>query len=383
MASKKIFSDYALIGEDLDFKKNVLIEISEKGLIEEIIESKELGEQNLLGKDKSILIPCFINSHTHIADNFGKELGLNKPIKDVVSGSESIKHRILKESADNLVIRGIQCAIDEMLSNGITFFIDFRENGINGVELLRRASEHSPIGMKILGRPTSTDNESEVFKLADGLGFPSCSKINSTAVKKLLKNGSINNKIIAAHISETKREKYALDFLLSEDIVDVFVHGTHFTKEDLIMIKNQNKKIVICPQSNGYFGVGFPPLKEMLELGLEISLGTDNLMAVKPDFFEEMRYIYKMSKIEAPNFSIMSKDLLKMATINAAKNLRLEKERGSISEGKFADFFALNLNDSNYFGINDKNILDIIVHRTSSVNIKKVYVKGHVAFERE
>ena len=39
-----------------------------------------------------------------------------------------------------------------MLSNGITCFIDFREEGVKGVNLLKKALEKSPINYLVLGR---------------------------------------------------------------------------------------------------------------------------------------------------------------------------------------------------------------------------------------
>ena len=73
-----------------------------------------------------------------------------------------------------------------------------------------------------------------------------------------------------------------------------------------------------------------------------------------------------------------------MVSINAAKNLGLGEEFGSISEGKFADFSLLNLYDSNYYTykLDSESIYNIIVQRTRAENIKKTYIKGEPVFER-
>jgi len=82
---------------------------------------------------------------------------------------------------------------------------------------------------------------------------------------------------------------------------------------------------------------------------------------------------------------LTSKDLLKMVTVNAAKNFNLENKYGSISEGKSADFFMIDLKAPNLYcyKLNSDIILDIIVQRTKSENIKKTYIKGEVVFERK
>ena len=66
------------------------------------------------------------------------------------------------------------------------------------------------------------------------------------------------------------------------------------------------------------------------------------------------------------------------------RNFKIEKNLGSISKGKMADFFLINLNDPNFYSINiDINkVYPLIVQRTKSENVKKTYIKGECVFER-
>jgi len=77
--------------------------------------------------------------------------------------------------------------------------------------------------------------------------------------------------------------------------------------------------------------------------------------------------------------------MLKKVTLNAAKNFNLEKEFGSISKDKFADFFMIDLSDANLFSskLDSNNIFDLITQRIKSENILKTYIKGDVVFERK
>ncbi len=72
-------------------------------------------------------------------------------------------------------------------------------------------------------------------------------------------------------------------------IFPYLIHGTHYRKDDLERIKKNNISLVLCPRCNGYFGSGFPPINEVYDLGIPISLGTDNVMANNIDLFEEMK----------------------------------------------------------------------------------------------
>jgi 5-methylthioadenosine/S-adenosylhomocysteine deaminase len=193
--------------------------------------------------------------------------------------------------------------------------------------------------------------------------------------------------MIACHFAEKLHNSNLLNNMFSDNLVDIIIHGTKLIRKDLIKIQKEGKSLVLCPRCNGYFGVGFPPITEILQLGIPISLGTDNVMANNLDLFEEMRYLYRISRVLGSydkSIEVTSKDLLKMATINAARNFRIENNYGSISEGKVADFFLLDLKGPNYYAIdlNKNNILDIVIQRTKSENIIRTYIKGDVVFER-
>ena len=129
-----VHSPYALIGDNLDLMKNVSIEIDNEGKITNI--SHEDPEENLhsLKTDQStLMIPGLINSHVHIGDSFAKELGFNRELSEIVAPPFGLKHKLLRQAPEEVIITGIEKAILEMLSNGITCFIDFREGGVEGV----------------------------------------------------------------------------------------------------------------------------------------------------------------------------------------------------------------------------------------------------------
>jgi cytosine/adenosine deaminase-related metal-dependent hydrolase len=390
MPKTAICSKYGLIGDDLELKKNISIEVDKDGKIITISCDNNTNNIDISRKGRSsLLVPGLINSHIHIGDSFAKEEGFNKDLIDVVAPPNGLKHKLLDTVANETKIEGIKKAVLEMLANGITFFVDFRENGLKGVDLLKKTLKNSPINKLILGRDDYSVDIETVFKNADGLGFPSYKHLSPKIKEKLssLKKEFLK-KIIACHDAEVSRNEPLFDEIINDNIIDVIIHGTHYTREDLERIKDRNISIVLCPRCNGYFGVGFPPINEINSFKIPVSLGTDNVMANTIDLFEEMRFLYRISRVLSTNKSnnnFSSKDLLKMVNINAAKNFGLENEFGSISVGKYADFFLLNLSDPNYYSykIDHKNIYRIIVQRSKSENIRKTYIKGEVVFERK
>jgi cytosine/adenosine deaminase-related metal-dependent hydrolase len=389
MANKNIFCRYALLGESLELKQNVNLEIDQSGKIRDISYDNINKNLKILPDDQpSLMIPGFINSHVHIGDSFAKEFGFNKELSDTVAPPFGLKHKLLRQTPEDIKIKGIQNAILEMLSNGITFFIDFREGGVEGVNLLKKALTDNSINNLILGRFMDESEIDSVFDLADGVGLSSYKQINSTNKKLVVSAKQKYKKIIACHCAEIVRSNYLINEMFNDNFIDVIIHGTKFLRRDLEQIIKNYKSLVLCPRCNGYFGVGFPPISEILKLKIPISLGTDNLMVNNTDLFEEIRYFYRISRVLCSydkELQFTSKDLLKMVTINAANSFNLEKEFGSISKGRFADFFSINLCEPNLFSheLNSNNIYDLIAQRTKSENIKKTYIKGELVFERK
>lgn len=389
MANKYLFSNYALIGENLDLKENIKLEIDQNGRIinlsyDDISESLEILPNN----QSFLMLPAFINSHIHIGDSFAKELGFNKDLAEIVSPPYGLKHKLLRQTPEEIKIEGIENAVLEMLSNGITFFVDFREGGVEGVRLLKKALVKSPIKFMILGRFMDESEIDAIFELADGVGLSSYKQITSSNKKYVLSAKQKFKKIIACHCAESIRNENLINRLYNDDLIDVIIHGTKFIEKDLEKIMENNISFVLCPRCNGYFGTGFPPINEILRKKIPISLGTDNLMVNNTDLFEEIRYFYRISRVLCSHnkeLQINSRDLLKMITINAAKNFNLENYFGSISKLKSADLFLVDLSHPNLYSskLNSNNIYDIITQRLKSENIVRTYINGEVVFERK
>lgn len=385
----RIISSYGFIGENLDIKKEVSVDINNEGKINSL-SYEDIGESlNLKSYERNyLMVPGFINSHIHIGDSFAKEEGFNRNLIDIVAPPYGLKHRLLRTTSKEIINEGVKKAVIEMMSNGITFFVDFRENGAEGINILRESLQESSIFNLVLGRFLNFSEIEVVYEKADGIGLPSYNNLSLKAKDKLHNLKRCNEKLIACHDSEVNRDEKLFDEMLKDNLVDIIIHGTQYNRKDLKKVQEKKKSLILCPRCNGYFGVGFPPIIDIIDLNIPISLGTDNIMANSTDLFEEMRYLYRIYRVLSQNKRdciLTSKDLLKTVTINAAKNYKIQKEFGSISEGKYANFFMVDLNDPNFYSykLDQNNIYSLIVHRTKSENIKQIYIRGVLVFERK
>ncbi|MFW9946168.1 MAG: amidohydrolase family protein [Candidatus Odinarchaeota archaeon] len=379
-------SNYGLIGDNLELKKDIKILISEDGNFKSI-SYKNVGETVQVSGNNSnlLLLPGLINSHIHIGDSFAKEQGFNKALKQVIAPPNGIKHLLLNKTPKEEIIKGIKKSILELLSNGITSFIDFREGGINGLKILYKAIERENIiDSLVLGRYREKEEIKKIFQLADGLGLPSYKEIHPEVKKVLRKCKEASGKIVACHVAELERDNDLMNQIFNDNIIDIFIHGTHFIENDLKLLEQRQNSLILCPRCNGYFGAGFPPIDKILKFKIPLAIGTDNVMANSPDLFEELRYLYRILRVMDRNITVTGKDLLKMVTINAAKMFNIESQIGSISEGKKANFFLIDLNNPNYYTqkLDIDKFYALIISRTNSFNIKKTYVRGKLVHEK-
>ena len=239
---------------------------------------------------------------------------------------------------------------------------------------------------QFFGRFDQIDELQEVFYKVDGIGLSSYHHLADDVKLELRRMKSLLFKKIACHVAELNHESLLINQILEDALVDIIIHGTQLKFPDLQKIQRKKINIVLCPRSNGYFGLGYPPIKEMLELNIPFSLGTDNVMVNNLNLFEEMRYLYYIARNqikegESGNFN--AKSIFKMVTINAAKNFNIESKVGSISLGKLADLVMIDLNHPNFYvnKLDKTEFYSLLLHRTNVRNISQVYIGGKLMYE--
>jgi cytosine/adenosine deaminase-related metal-dependent hydrolase len=155
-----------LLGRDLTYIESGFIEIGKNGQITragagnysgKILNNKigyiDDGSRTVIDSEGLLIIPGFINAHTHIGDSLGKDLlvesgKLNARIHPVYGA----KRIILQKSRPDHLKMFMRTSIISMMKKGVVTFADFREGGFEGVNLLKQAISALPIKCIVLGR---------------------------------------------------------------------------------------------------------------------------------------------------------------------------------------------------------------------------------------
>lgn len=372
---KHFFAKRALIGKELNLRKNIYLTLSE-GKIREI--SAQKPSEKVVELSSSLIVPGFVNGHTHIADSFAKEQGLGMKIEKIVAPPDGLKHRLLRETQTETKLKGINWAVKEMISGGITGFIDFREAGKKGIRLLERGLSGKEIEGKILGRPLSKHKIKEVLSISDGIGLSSLNNFSDHRLKVIKQTVQKEEKLVAYHASETAElRKESIELHGESDIIrgirkihpNFIVHGTHASKKDIKYLKREEVPVIVCPRANAYLGEGIPPIKKFVNEGIKLCIGTDNVMLNAPNLFREFDYLFRIGRLQG--ITLHPKKILKMVTVNPGKLL---ENPHYLEEGAPADFFLFELEAPNVRGVSSP--YTALVLRGSKKNVKSTYIHG-------
>ena len=381
-----------LYGSDLKLVEKTNVEVS--GNKFKKISSKITSSKNAINCEDILLIPGLINSHTHIGDSIAKDLGLNKTVDSKINPVFGMKQKILRETPPKKLIQFMRKTSQSMIKKGITCFVDFREGGLEGVFLAKKALKGIPIRSIILGRIEKYQSTDQIkknlsisnhyqkeleflLKYCDGLGISGSNENSDSSLKQFSKT----KKLRAIHCAETKQSFSKSKSITKKTEVQrglllnphFLIHMTYATKNDLKLASKKTKGIVVCPRANASLAEGIPDVEQMMKMKCNLAIGTDNVMINSPDLFREMDFLWKVT-MGINKKRIDPKKILKMATVNAGK--LLDKKIGCIKEGYLADAVFIKKKHVDLDPLGDPYAA--IVHRASEKSISAVMIGGKI-----
>lgn len=174
-------------------------------------------------------------------------------------------------------------------------------------------------------------------------------------------------------------------YVLQWGILDVpnlmAIHCTQVDDSDIEVLAGHDVAIAHCPRCNAKLGMGVAPIERFLRAGIRVGLGTDSPAASNSmDFFEEMRIgLLVQRAVMAEEHFIPARQFVKMATLDAARALRIDDTVGSLEPGKQADIIAVDLSKSHQ--IPTHYPYGTLVHTANQENVLWTMIAGKVVYE--
>jgi cytosine/adenosine deaminase-related metal-dependent hydrolase len=375
------------------------IEVKNKKIIK-VGRFKELSKEAVFAKfidfGETVILPVLVNAHTHL-ELSGLRFKVSPASGDFISWVKNVIK--LKQELNPIDIReSARLVLYHLWKDGIGIIGDVGNTAIT-LDLLCNSPFYGYFFQEVISfkggyslREIQLKAPSSNFRITYSAHAPySVSPLLLQAIKSYNKR---RKKLFCIHCAESSEEirflkdgegplqellkergqwdenfvppgvspiKY-LDSLKLLDEQTLLIHTVHIEEEDLKILKKTKPKICVCLRSNLFIGVGIPKIKDFLNAGLDVCIGTDSLASNdKISVWEEMKTIYTYCP------DIPPEEILKMATLNGAKALGFDK-MGAISPGYYPNMLVVEIRD--YLNEKPEEILRTLINSEKEVKFR-------------
>ncbi|MDT0690133.1 amidohydrolase family protein [Salegentibacter sp. F188] len=368
----------------------------ENGRIKSVSEDlPDLPDAEVIDGEGAILLPGLIDNHWHLWTSLLRSMSGDTQSQ----GYFPMTERFGKLYSPEDMKLAAKYAAAEAINGGITCLNDFNHNARTPEHVLASFDALSEAGIRghvaygpyrDLDSDTPTDfegikkvleairNDKNYEKISLGLGARS---VNSKFIEEDWARARELGMRISIHASSNKDQKGQIAKLANIGLLgkDVnIIHGNAITDEEITAVEESGASITMTPFSEMRIGYGFPQVERLMNSKVNLGVGVDTTaLSGNADLFSTLKVLMNIGNAQAKNeFAIDSKDVLKMATIDAARVLGIEKETGSVTPGKSADLIMLRKDDLNFSASTQP--YHLIVEAAQPANVEFVSVGGRI-----
>lgn len=353
---------------------------------------------NAAGK---VIMPGLINTHTHVP------MVLFRGVADDLVLLEWLQKYIFPAEAKNVdeqfVRWGTRLGCLEMIKGGTTTFCDmyYFEDAI--------AEETARIGMRAVLGETLIDFPAPDNKTWDAaiaytekfLGRWKGHALITAAVaphapytvsaEHLQQSNTLSARNAAPliiHVAEDQAEVKSISErynassvafldrigLLSERVIAA--HMVWPLEQDISTLAGRRVGVAHCPQSNMKLAAGVSPVPKLLRAGVAVGLGTDGAASNNDlNLWEEIDTAAKLHKLNSKDPTVLkAEEVLEMATLTGARAIHLDREIGSLEQGKRADLIVISMGGLHQTPL--YNVYSQLAYATKASDVESVIIDG-------
>jgi 5-methylthioadenosine/S-adenosylhomocysteine deaminase len=350
-----------------------------------------------------VVMPGLINGHTHVPmtlfRGLADDLDLNEWLTKYIFPAEA------KNVSEEFVRAGTRLGLAEMIRGGTTTYCDmyYFEDAVADETV--RAGVRGVLGETVIDFPVA-DNKTWEQAIAYTERFVAKWKGNKLVTPAIAPHAPYTvseehlravrafsqrtNAPVVIHVAETRKEveditrdhgASPVDYLarigfLSDRVIAA--HVVHATDEEIGVLKRLGVGVVHNPQSNMKLASGVAPVPQYLKADVALGLGTDGAASNNDlSLWEEMDTAAKLHKVATYDPKVVTAlEALEMATVRGARALHLEREIGSLEEGKRADLIVVDMDDLNQVPL--YNVYSQLVYATKASDVRTVIIEGRI-----
>jgi 5-methylthioadenosine/S-adenosylhomocysteine deaminase len=360
---------------------------------------------------KKVLMPGLINGHTHVPMTLLRGLADDLRLDVWLMGYMMPVER--KFVTPEFVRLGTFLGCAEMIRSGVTTFCDMYYFEEDVARATAESGMRAVCGESVMKFPTP-DASSFEESLLYARGFIERWKSHPLIIPAVAPHApyTCTEEILRAtaalavefdvplviHLAETSQEvdnlrnsigMPVIPYVKKQNIFDAKViaaHCVHVDEGEIRTMIHYHAGVVHNPSSNLKLASGMAPVKKMLELGLNLGIGTDGPASNNDlDMFEEIRLAALLTKGSSGDPTAMpARAALLAATRMGAAALHIDQLTGSIEPGKRADLILVDLDEIHnapYFRRDINSIYAQIVYAAKSTDVTDVMINGKMVMQ--
>jgi 5-methylthioadenosine/S-adenosylhomocysteine deaminase len=353
-----------------------------------------------------VLMPGLVNAHTHVPMTLLRGLADDLRLDVWLMGYMMPVER--EFVSPDFVRLGTQLACAEMIRSGITAFADMYYFEEDIAQATADAGMRAVCSQTVLKFPTP-DAQSFEESLAAAREFIQRWKGHPLIVPSVAPHApyTCTEEILRAtaalaiefdvplhtHLAETALEVEnvrnehgmpVIPYVKKQNLLEAKVlaaHCVHIDEGEMRTLLHAGSGVAHNPSSNLKLASGIAPVKRMMELGLNVGIGTDGPASNNDlDMFEEVRLAAFLAKgASGDPTALPAQTALLMATRLGAAALHIGDITGSLEVGKRADLILVDtfpLHNAPYFRHDRNSRYSQVVYASKSTDVSDVMVNG-------
>jgi 5-methylthioadenosine/S-adenosylhomocysteine deaminase len=361
------------------------------------------GSARVLDAGGGLILPGFVNTHTHLAMVLLRGLADDLPLKEWLEQHIWPAERALMNA--ETVALGSRLAAAECLKAGVTTVCDMYFHAERIIGVVKEVGLRAVVPESLIDFATPSCPSPE-YALArqrelleryrdDPLVVPAVAPHSpyTVSAENLVKEAELAEEFgapLIIHVAETRWEAETIQsskgvtpvaYLADLGILGertVAAHCVHVTEPDLDLLAEFEVGVASNPASNLKLGSGVAPLPQMLARGIKVSFGTDGAACNNTlDLLRDAQMAALLYKGLGGNPTVMpARTLAELLTIGGARVLGLEHRIGTLEVGKRADVICLAADQPHAVPLFDA--FSHLAYAARAADVRHVVVDGNV-----